>query len=333
MVLEKSDIYKATRKFYFVYKLLGLTPYSLISQKATFLATKLDLVYTTTVMLIIFISSYFGMVDCIQHCRDAGVTAVFYILRSYVGVLVKGLIWLSAQIYAKRLASLFGKFTEVDKKILVLTGGKHLYLAKPTWTYWIVGFRYVLSIGGLLLEAGSEVYSGSTIPPICTISSCITTIMMAHSASMYIVLIGECHRRLNLLSNYIEMLLLTNKKIQCVETITTPKTNIPYELEKLKQIYLELVCLTSEINRIFQVQLLTKMTVTFINVVGSVYYVLDYSIEVVSLTRKIITLSSQLFWGLSYLVDLMLDIYVYDRLVTEVSNMFFNLEYSKIKHT
>lgn len=321
MVLEKSDIYNATRKFYFVYKLLGLTSYSLISQKATFLATKLDLAYTTAVMLIIFVSSYFGMVDCIQHCRNAGVTAVFYILKSYVSVLVKSLIWLSAQIYAKRLASLFGKFTEVDKKLLFLTGGKHLYLAKPTWIYWIVGFRHLLSMGGLLLEAGAEIYTRYTLPPICTISNCITSIMMAHSASMYIILIGECHRRLNLLSNYIEMLLLTNKKIQCVETITTPKTNIPYELEKLKQIYLELVCLTSEINRIFQVQLLTKMTVTFINVVGSVYYVLDNLSVELSLTQRMLTSFGLIFWGLSYLVDLMLDIYVYDRLVTEVSKI------------
>lgn len=256
-----EDLYDAFEPIYYICKFAGIAMFSpkTINKKRRYMVTLFDIIFSIFPCVLFNIIFIIGLNTC-SRTYDILIRAITAIMQRYANVLMYLACYFGALIHAKKFTmavaliykydGYFSKQSSIGKKL-------HKSAKKRVW----ITLTIALSTNGIMVFIDTYDTITRSTPCFC---------MLLYTCSYTVTVFMECQMFVTLLELQ-ERLKLLNHKINHVLT-GTQSGNAPKELFVCSNIYNDLIDAGIQLNRYFEMQILTKIFVSSLFVLSALFY-------------------------------------------------------------
>lgn len=320
---NRSNIYEEIYKPFQLYKYIEMTNFAIDKSGEGFtrlVSRKLDSVIQAMVLLLMSILCIVCWARRLKSdYMDLFVTLFCNIITAFstagMGVMV-----VTGLVRNQRLETIVYQLIEFDKRISSETAQMQLFYRK-TCSDRILLIKMLMIVVPLApnMWMNMNLKSYVTLKTVDLIIYYLFFIMILISSSLYCSLILQCYTRIKCANDYIQKLLLGTETIACIETKLTPVVNICYRLEDIKTELCGLIDIVEDINGYFEVQLFVQVGNLFLSVLWSAYYFIVSSGKTFELVLALRFEYMAIMWSVICIIDFYIEVYIYQRLLAEVS--------------
>lgn len=253
--MRPNDIYDALKYVHYLCKITGIAPYTVngSSKKRRYRVTRFDLIFSATMCALLHVIFVLGLKSCSKRYFIV-IRAITTVTQRYTNVLMYLACYFGALINGKkftRALSLIIKYDDYFLRESLASNITYERMRKRNLITLSIG----LSITSIMLGIDFYDTTTRTTALFCNLLySCSYTITAFMECQLYVVLI-ELKERLIILNN------LITKRFNRVE-----------ELKNFSKIYDDYIDAGYNLNRYYELQILTKFFVLFLFTLSALYY-------------------------------------------------------------